>query len=276
MSDILLSPDGLPLITEAERMQGPAISPNRLTDSNVPDRLCEYEEGAQSGCRRTQTILALEAEYDTFVHPEMYWGFWDQWCEHEGYSYFDKHQIEKRILRESLLNAEDKQSQDMLSIIDSVVNFVGNDFHKLPSLSSIHDFFKNPSPGFPSLQLETPQFFQCNGVGTTQVLIDDMTRDLLNKIQATFTGNKNPFLVDLSGRLYIFENTIYCTDYLAYLENPTAKLGVLMSAPVSEKYATGKYYFFPFSPLNAEQQQFVTNLCAIESDMQEDIIIINL
>jgi hypothetical protein len=276
MQETLLSPDGSPLITPEELEQGPSILPTRDTDPTTIHRLCEIDEISQLSCRRTQTSLAIEAEFNTYVSPYMYWGFWDQWCEHEGHCYYDKDQIEKRVLRENSLITEDKQSQDMLTIINSVVNFVGNDFHTPPSLSSVHDFFKNPAPGFPSLQIETPQFFQCSGVGTTQILIDDLTRDMLNQIQETFTGDKNPFLVDLTGRMYLFENNIYCTDYLAYEENPNGKLGVLMSAPVSEKYTTGKYYFFPFSPLNAEQEQFIRNLCSIESEMQQDVIIITL
>jgi hypothetical protein len=276
MSDILLSPDGVPLITEAERMQGPSISPRRLTDLNVPDRLCEYEEGAQFGCRRTQTILSLEAEYDTFVHPEMYWGFWDQWCRHEGYIYFNKYLIETLIHVDTDSIESDRMNQNILPSIDIVEQFTGSRHHRITTVDDIHSLFRNSPSGFPELILETPQFFQCKDIGQTQITIDALNRELLNKIQTSFTDSKVPLLSNLNGCLYLDGDTVYCTNYLAFEENTTARLGVLMIPTESTKYTIGNAYFFPFNPLTNEQRTFVTNLGLLELNMQGTVVIIDL
>ena len=51
----------------------PPPQPSRNDQLDIPDRLCEYNEDLISGCKRTMTIFALEAEFDTFVSPEMVW-----------------------------------------------------------------------------------------------------------------------------------------------------------------------------------------------------------
>jgi hypothetical protein len=276
MSDTILSPDGLPLITPEEFELGPSIPVQSDLSPDTPIRLCEYDEGAQSGCRRTQTILALEAEYDTFVHPEMYWGFWDQWCRHEGNTYYYKYWIETQLAQDMSSRTDDMTNQSVLPHVDAVCQYIGYNFHKTPTLEEVYALFRNPPAGFPEFQLETPQFFQCRDIGQTQVTIDDLDRNLLNKIQSSFSGSKCPFLANVAQTLYLDGDTVYCTDFLAFEENTTARLGILMIPTESTKYKIGDAYFFPFAPLTEEQKTFVTSLGLLELDMQGSVVIVDL
>jgi len=276
MSETLLSPDGIPLITPEELEHGPAITPESDNDPTTVIRLCEYEEESQTGCRRTRTILSLEAEYDTFVNPEMYWGFGDHWCRHEDNVYYNKQYIETIIALDAAELESDRQLTQALPSIDAVFQFLGYDLHVPFTVDRVYSFFRNPPTGFPALTIETPQFFQCEDVGQTQITIDQLDRSLLTKIQSRFAGDNNPLLTDLANSLYIFNDEIFCTDYTAYSENVNAKLGVLMLPTQSTKYKVGNAYFFPFAPLTSEQTTFITNLASLAIEAPGELVFVNL
>lgn len=276
MSETLLSPDGLPLVTPEELEQGPSIPPGSDNDPTTVLRLCEYEEESQAGCRRTRTILSLEAEYDTFVSPEMFWGYWDQFCQHEGNIYYNKQFIETVISLDAAQLESDRQLAQELPKIDAIFQFLGYDLHVPFTVDRVYSFFRNPPTGFPALITETPQFFQCEDVGQTTITIDQLDRPLLTKIQSRFAGNNNPLLTDLANSLYVFNDEIFCTDYTAYSENANAKLGVLMLPTESTKYKVGNAYFFPFAPLTPEQKTFITNLVSLGLEAPGELVFVNL
>jgi hypothetical protein len=167
-------------------------------------------------------------------------------------------------------------NQNILPSIDIVEQFTGSRHHRITTVDDIHSLFRNSPSGFPELILETPQFFQCKDIGQTQITIDALNRELLNKIQTSFTDSKVPLLSNLNGCLYLDGDTVYCTNYLAFEENTTARLGVLMIPTVSTKYKIGDAYFFPFAPLTEEQKTFVTSLGLLELDMQGSVVIVDL
>jgi hypothetical protein len=253
-----------------------SVPPSRVEDPAVPERLCEYDEGAQSGCRRTHTILALEAEYDTFVSPEMFWGYWDQFCQHEGHSYYYKGLIGVSVGRDQDIVAADQTNTALLAHIETVNNHLGKNYHSAVTEEHVKNLFTNPPGGFPKLVLETPQFYQCIDLGTNVISIDDVDAELLVKIKNTFTDDINPLLTDLSNKLHLVGDNIYCCDYLSFETNTNAKLGVLMTANETEKYTAGNVYFFPFEPLTTEQQIFVTSLAMVQLELQGEVVIVNL
>jgi hypothetical protein len=261
MSDTILSPDV-------------SIPAGSVDDPTSPYRLCEYDEGAVSGCRRTQTILALEAEYDTFVDPEMHWDPLDQWCRHEDNIYFHKLRLENLLNLDKTTTDADNTNQELVAKVQSVELFAGSNIHSTHTLEEIYQLFRTPPAGFVKVQLETPQFFQCKDVGSNQITIDGLTREILNKIQSTFTDDENPLLVNLAQCLYLDGDDIICTNFLAFKQNPTAKLGVLMIPNESAKYMIGDAYFFPFAPLTDEQTAFITDLVSL--DIPGNTVIVNL
>jgi hypothetical protein len=276
MSDTILSANGQPLFTPEELAVGVSVPARSNNDPTSPFRLCEYDLEAQSGCRRTQTLLALEAEYDTFVSPEIVWGFWDQWCQHEGNIYYYKSLIQAQILQDEAAITDDDNNQNNSSHVNIVCQYMGYEYNKTPTKDEVFAMFRNPPPGFPELQIETPQFFQCRDVTQHQITIDSLDRPTLNKIQASFSGNKCPLLADVAQSLYLDGDSVYCTDFLAFEENTVARLGVLMIPTQSEKYNIGDAYFFPFAPLSEEQKTFITSLGLLETNMQGNVVIVDL
>jgi hypothetical protein len=252
-----------------------AVPPSKVDDPASPIRLCEYDEGTQSGCRRTQTMLALEAEYDTFVHPEMKWGVWDEFCRHEGYIYYYKDLIKSQIDSDESRSSNDFADTDFAKHHAVVAEHLGSSFRK-NTLENVSNFFRNPPAGFPAFQIETPQFFQCEDIGEDCITIDDLDRTLLNKIQATFVDNLTPLFSNVSGVLYLHNDKIYCTDYFAYGETEFPGLGVLMVPTESEKYKIGNAYFFPFSDLTEEQTTLITSTGLLELELNGEVVFINL
>ena len=233
-----------------------------MTDNTTPDihRLCEYEPDGQAGCRRTMTILALEAEFDTFVSPEMFWGFWDQFCIHEGHSYYEKAFLQKNI-------TDDSAAQGDMAKLNELFDMLGYRLgYDNLSLDTIRDLFKSNPAGLPAFVSETPQFFECEDVGSKKINIDDLDRALLDRIRDTFVDDVHPLLSNTADCLHDFNGKIFCTDVLAYENNPNGKLGLFMVPSVTEKYTVGEPYFFPFAPLTAEQLAIVELYSDIDTE----------
>lgn len=248
-----------------------AVSPTYGNTVDSPQRLCEYDVGAMSGCRRTETILALEAEYDTFVSPEMAWGDWDQFCYHNGYIYYYKNFLKINVERD-FNEPEDPRIESIRTVLRATL---GNVPSKL-TFEEISNFIITGAPGFPKLVSQTPQFFECEDVGLDEITIDNLTRETLNKIESTFTGDIHPLLSNLADVLYIKDNKIYCTDVFAYKECPVGKFGVFITPSKTEKYEINKPYFFPFKQLTADEEKIVRDLSDADTEFTEPLTIIYL
>jgi hypothetical protein len=253
-----------------------------IPESSVPNskdnpyRLCEYDAEAQIGCRRTNTIFALEAEYDTFVDPEMEWGVWDLYCRHDDKTYYYKNHLETMFGDDSAVRATDTESDIQVETDTFLKSFLAKTaIADINSLDAIRLLIQTPPGGFPKFVIETPQFFQFDNLGQS-ISIDDLDRPLLDKIKNTFTSDANPLLWNLVNRLFIKDNEIVCADLLRFDNNPTAKLGIIMVPEKSEKYDNSKAYFFAFSPLTGDQIEFANRITAMEADFQRPVEIINL
>lgn len=274
MTDKTLMGEATPIFNPEETISIPASAEPNSKDNTY--RLCEYDTESQIGCRRTSTILALEAEYDTFVDPEMYWGYWDEFCQHDGHTYYYKDWMKTNVERDQSALSEDSNNTALSTHINKVVAVVGPQFHSGVTLDFVKGLFANPPAGFPTLVIETPQFYQCIDLGTNVISIDALDKTLLTKIQNTFTDNINPLLADLTDKLYLVDDKVYCCDYLSFESNPNTKLGVLMIAKETTKYVAGNAYFFPFAPLTPEQQDFVTSMALIDLELTGEVVIVNL
>ncbi len=240
-------------------------------------RLCEYDPGGQSGCRRTSTILALEAEYDTFVDPEMVWGVWDLYCLHEEKMYYYKNFLEQFFTEDSNNRETDSETPLQVETDNFLKSFLApkQAIAGAETFDSIKLLIENPPSGFPKFLIETPQFFQFDHPGE-KITIDNLDKALLDNIKNTFNGNINPLLSNLNDRLFIKDGQISCVDLMIFDENPNGKFGIVMVPNESEKYDVTKAYFFAFAPLTAEQTEFATKLTAMEAEFKRSVEIINL
>jgi hypothetical protein len=270
-----LTPDGGFLITPEELANGPSILPVSDTNPATLDRLSERDEDKIPGCRRTNTILALEAEYNTYVSPYMPWGVCDEFCIHEGSYIYYKPWIQQQIDAD-LLNIQDLLV-DQINL-DIVNNVLGFDFST--ARVNYKTLIEEQPAGLPLFQDQTLSFFRLESVGDTEITLDTMTRDVLDAVKASFTDDLNPYLCNMGQGLYIKDGAAYYAGVLAWVRNPTMKLGVFMDNSVpSENYPDSETtaYFFAFEPLTAEQISFVTALYNLEkSDTSQRLEIVYL
>jgi hypothetical protein len=252
-----------------------SIPPSKIEESAPEARLSEYDHEAQKDCRRTNTILALEAEYDTFVSPEMYWGAIDEFCQHDSHTYVYKDWIKENVATDVQQRKNDGSKYN--SYMSSVTSYLGYVLGGEDTLTyeAVRDILLAQPAGFPQVTLETPQFFQCEDVGQHRVSIDEVDQNFLTIVKSTFNDDVHPLMADLNGRLYFKDGKLFCTDILAFEHNPNGKLGLLINPTTSEKYDISKAYFFPFTTLTAEQEEFVKMFGKVEAE-DKDVEIINL
>jgi hypothetical protein len=248
-----------------------SIPPSTVDDPVSPVRLCEYDESAQGGCRRTQTILALEAEYDTFAHPEMEWGNADQYCRHEGFMYYNKARMQWLFDDDVEVRAADAESglysdPAWLAASNAANDYAGYQLIDREPQTWNNTFTVKPA-GFPTVILETPQFYQCEDVASGELITtDNITREKLDIIESSFTGDWHPYTNDLTGALYIKDGKAYCTDATVFENHPTIKLGVILSDSDSN------LLFYAFTTLTQEEINFVNGITWCDSNKTIEVI----
>lgn len=229
------------------------------------DRFCEYDESLQEGCRRTQTMLAIEELYGTSVIPEMEWGYWDLFCVLDNKVYVDKTWLEWNIeddasddnsndpVNTDLAYVQEKAGADWLVIdMDKIQAIVDDNNYCLPALIDSND-----------------RFYRFKDVGDFVVTTDNITKDILTMIEADLSSEDvNPLLNDLKGSIYLSNDRAYCPNLLAYGHNPLAKFGLLLSDDNDD------VFFYPFNELTAEQEEFVNKL--VSSEGLTGVEIVNL
>lgn len=256
--------DGGVLITPEELVNGPAILPVSSADPDVADRLGIDPTDAQGGKRRTDTILALEAEFNTFVHPEMIWGVFDEFCIHEGSYFYYKSWIQSQIDAD-LLNIQ-TLLVDQSNLI-TVNNVLGFNFEV--ARVDYKTLIAEQPAGLPLFQDQTMSFFRLESAGDVEITLDTMTRSVLDAVKASFVDDLNPYLCNMGQGLYVKDGVAYYAGVLAWMYNPATKLGILMdTSAVSEKYPDSETtaYFFAFETLTPEQINFVTALYNLEKN----------
>jgi hypothetical protein len=258
-----ITPDGNLLITPEELELGPSIPPTSSSNPDILDRLCEYDLNAQNGCRRTQTVFALEAEYDTFVHPEMKWGPVDQYCIHEDSYFYYKTRLKEMYDVDRLASQNVSHVVEHLTIVN---NHLGFDLSQ-PSVD-YKDIILKEYKGFPTFQDQTMSFFRVESVGDTEITLDTMTKEVLDIVKSSFTDDVNPLLSNMARGLYIKDNKAYNANVFAWTTNANAKWGVFMHAAPSQNYPDSETtaYFFPFEQLTEDQIKFVTALYNLEKE----------
>jgi len=247
----------MPIITPEETN---AIEPTSNTEPYTVQRLCEYDEGGASGCRRTENILALEKEFDTVVSPEMQWGMYDEYCIHKGKYYYQKSYLDNLVAGLGG-GVEDEDEEEVRPLLSKIEMFTGlADW--LNSRVDYRELIRMGISGVPKFIEETENFIVLESVGGNEqeIDIDDMTREILDIIQESFSNDINPLLSNLAEGLIIKDGKAYHSGILGWRNNPFAKLGVFMNNGHSSKvYDTdgSVAFFFPFSPLTSEQKDFV-------------------
>lgn len=250
--------------------------------ANTIHRLSEYDPITQRGDYRTKVILTFEAEYDTFVDPEMKWGTRDTYHMYDNRAFYFKPNLLSMFEVDQQNNLEDEANEEIYNIKLALSTFLGyppvenkfsSEFIKNVVENKHPDFIKNliksKPGGLPAFVGQTQSFYEFKDVGTNELTVDDFNKEILQKIQSTFTDDYNPFLFSLHEGLYEKEGNIYLTDLTKWSYNPVCKLGVFVNPQSSELYGTGTTLFFPFGALTERDREFVNTLSRLETSDKE-------
>ena len=246
----------------------PPPQPTRDERLDTPDRLCEYNPDLISGCKRTMTILALEAEFDTYVSPEMVWGHFDTYCIHEGDFYYSKEKL-KKLCEDDIENYKEIENDPRYqSYLEKSIKVFGSDILKPLTYEKLVSIIKSEIKGKPSFVEETPQFIRLKGVGNNIITPDMIDGNLLKIFKTSFDDNINPLLNVINDRFVLHEGQIYCPHLYLFAENPLGKLGFFWMDETTSK-------FYSFDDLTPEQEE-VIKLIAINETENKRLSIIYL
>lgn len=223
--------------------------------------------------KRNDILLTFEAEFDEFLPlGEDEWTKWDKnsfLIVHKNFVFYSKNRVnelyeeEKKEYEESM-NEENyqefsKKMEKRYDIFNISDHRVESYFEKYdPSILKIEELFDPDVHSFPNLIVETPHFYQCGDNIKRKIKIDDIDKELLEKIKKSFIYDINPLLNDLED--YIFEGNddkIYCLSPFLYSKNLYFKYGIFFNAKNSQKYPNDVTVFFSFNKLSIQERNLV-------------------
>jgi len=243
MSDLPQSPLRSPEYLAPVTPYVPVVpDPNRLCSS---DAECGHGD---AGCRRTDTILVWEQEFNKYVTGSEYWGMNDCFFEYEDVSYYYKPFLQKFID-----NDKDGLAEEVTAIKAIIPGFDPD-----MSFANMDTVIQAAPSGMPEFIGETNDFYQFKSVGTNLITAETLTKDLLIKIQNTFfTGQYCIPAFGMCDSLYEKDGNLYWTD-LSRWASPSLdvlKRGISM---VSADGTARNFYPFDSSQLSDADKEIIT------------------
>lgn len=233
-----------------------------VVDGPNPHRLCSPDNECghgDAGCRRTDTILAWEAENPgQYLPANLVWAVGDSYFVHDGKMFYDKKFLQEKF---------DKEYRDMLdqhmetganciladieSIDPSLVPVFNVSVHK--DMEFVRKLIKARPSGLPPFIKETEKFFVFKDVTNAQVTAANITPEILQKIYNTFiVSNPSNFycfgyepVTHLFSHYYLSSDKYFFTDLNQWIEctTPEAKRVAIMGLPLEYEDAI---VFHPF------------------------------
>lgn len=202
------------------------------------DAACGHSDDA--GCRRTETMVKWEEETGKLLPAELTWGARDQFFFFEDKIYYYKPFLEKLLAEDVINSAEDLKDPAFSKFVSDMKAFVpeyGND--PTTSLDDIRSLISSAPAGMPAFVAETASFFIFEAPG--DLLITEITRDVLNAVQSSFTGDYRFSCFTIADSLYIKDGKAYWTDIARW---------VAVSSEVLKQGVSLNGKFYPFSTLS--------------------------
>jgi hypothetical protein len=238
------------IFTKEELELGTAIRPSSKSSRGTPYRLCSHDgacgDGA-AGCRRNDTILAFEAEFNSFVSPELYWGAQDQFFAQAGYIYYYKPYLEVQINDRKQIRAEDIASGEMTGHYNRVAEIIRgfNGYYPLiESLADVRAMIDRAPMGMPKFVAETPHFYQFEDVGTNLITSRyGFSKPILKKLAEMFKTDYTVPFTTQHNCFYEKNGEVYWTDPLRWAPNDCIAVrgrGFLFQEPTEP----GTVYYF--------------------------------
>lgn len=229
------------------------------------DGACGHSDDA--GCRRTETMVKWEEETGKILPAELSWGARDQFFFFEDKIYYYKPFLEKLLAEDATALAEDLNDpafSKFVSDMKALAPEYGND--PTTTLDNIRSLISKAPAGMPTFVSETANFFVFETPG--EALVTEITRDVLNAVQSSFTGEYRFSCFTIADALYVKDGKAYWTDVARWVSvtSNVLKQGISLN---------GKFY--PFGTLS-EDSLAVVNLAGnfFAKDYQEPFSIVTL
>lgn len=229
-------------------------SPWRLCSE---DHACGHGDHEHGGCRRTDTILAWEAENSgKYLPPTLEWGYGDHYFVHEGFMYYDKKFLEQ-LINEDVTNL--KLDRHNIYFKDLCWNIIGVDpefnfMNEYPnnitaSLDDVRRAINLRLSGMPPFVRETEHFFVFQDITETKITTENISQVIKHLIFKTCIENNTDYgftCHDPLDCIYMRGNTeVFLVDLTVWIKftNPLIKkwlgLGITLEADTEIR-------FYPF------------------------------
>jgi hypothetical protein len=219
---------------------------------------------------RNDILLTYEAEFDKFLTEETVWSEDSSYFIHEGFIYYSKKRLNE------LYDNEEKEFLECLeneypssNISEETIQEYLEKFNT--PILKMEDLLKEELKCFPNLIVETPHFYQCDYNIKRQLNVDDIDKEIVQKIKKLFTDDINPLLYDLQGFLYEDNyDKVYCLKPLNYSKNIHFKYGFFMTTKQSLKYSNDLCIFFSFDKLSVEERNIIISYYRLINDYDNE------
>lgn len=228
---------------------------------------------------RNEIKEIFEDEFNVVLPENITWGDARGSFYYENKAYYYKPSLIVEIENDQSNIENDQENDDRQVAFIDITDFLGYEPNSNPvDLEFIRNVISaRPNCLMPYIE-ESENFFIFHDITGVQIGIDDLDKDILKMVEEQFVDDYNPLLNNLANCLIKRNQRMFVSDILTISHNPGAKLGVFMDATDSEVYPNNDTtsYFFPFKQLSSEEEDFVRNLGKLETDYQEDTILVYL
>jgi hypothetical protein len=213
------------------------------------DAVCGHSTVA--GCRRNETMLKWEEEFNSLLPADITWGARDQFFFQDTKIYYYKPLLEKLLEDDAVNFVEDRKDPAFLSFLSNSSPY-SNELIELIngtiiSLDGIRTMIASNPNGMPKFIEETNSFLVFETPGN--ILVTEITSDLLSLIKTTFTSDYQISWLDSADSFYIKDGKVYWTDLLRWVKitSNVLKLGINLNNT-----------FYAFDILTTEARQVIT------------------
>jgi hypothetical protein len=234
-------------------LKKPLVIPESNPDAVSLYRYCS-DDGAcghsdDAGCRRTEIMIKWESENaGTLLPAGLAWGARDHFFFYEGKIYYYKPFLEKILAEDIKNNEEDRKDPAFATYLNSIQPYAEEfGIDATTSLDDIRTLISSNPAGMLPFVAETDNFFVFETPGDQ--LVTEITRDVLNAVQSSFTDEYRFAFFDPADTLYIKDGKAYWTDLMRWVRvtSDVLKQGISLN---------GKFY--PFGTLTDEARRIVT------------------
>jgi hypothetical protein len=210
------------------------------------DAQCGHSD--EAGCRRSETMVKWEAENGRLLPADLSWGARDLFFFFEDKIYYYKPFIEKILSDDITNNEEDSKTPEFANYISQLGSYADDlTADATKTLDDVRSVISAKPAGMLPFVTETENFFVFESPGTD--LVTEITRDVLNAVQTSFTSDYRFAFSDPADALYIKDGKAYWTDLVRWIN---------ANSEMMKQGITFDNKFYPFGTLSSEARQIMT------------------